>query len=99
MKLVKPFVKTCYSEFLLAQDESTSVSPVDGDGNPNPNPEQGEKKEDQAGEAGEGGEGSEPPYLGGLGLKYKFPGDPKKYAFLSISFHRVGSCSDDIDMT
>ena len=56
MKLVKPFVKTCYSEILVAEgDEKDASKTVEA------------PISDQ-----------ESMYLGGLGLKFKFPGDPKK---------------------
>lgn len=60
MKAVKGFVKTCYSEVLVASsgDDSkdSAASKADGDVS----------------------DSSESMYLGGLGLKFKFPGDPKK---------------------
>jgi hypothetical protein len=56
MKLMKTFVKRCYSEYLLS---STEV-------------EEEEARDDQSSERLH-------PYLGGLGIKYKFPGDSKKY--------------------
>jgi len=64
MKAVKGFVKTCYSEVLV----STSSSVADNER------EDGrlisEEKEDPA--------PRESTYHGGLGLRFKFPGDPKK---------------------
>lgn len=63
MKAVKGFVKTCYSEVLVANaisdaegEKDTSSTKIDEDGGPS----------------------SESAYHGGLGLKFKFPGDPKK---------------------
>ena len=74
MKAMKSFVRTCYSETLLASG--------DGEG------EGDEKKAAESSfviEEGIGGEGAlkeekkeEQKFLGGLGLKFKFPGDPKK---------------------
>jgi hypothetical protein len=64
MKLVKGFVKTCYSEVLIS-DSSTA-----GDN----------EREDGSLINSEGdGSAQEISYHGGLGLKFKFPGDPKKY--------------------
>jgi hypothetical protein len=64
MKVVKPFSKTCYSENLVLDS-----SPV-------------ADKEREDGSLIDGGEnagdGDEPAFHGGLGLKFKFPGDPKK---------------------
>ena len=64
MKLVKPFVKTCYSELLVAN----ATAPENGD----------EKTEGKTAESAQEGSASDSRYLGGLGLKFKFPGDPKK---------------------
>jgi hypothetical protein len=65
MKTVKPFSKTCYSENLVLDS-----SPV-------------ADKEREDGSLIDGGEktgeGNAPAFHGGLGLKFKFPGDPKKY--------------------
>ncbi len=65
MKSVKPFSKTCYSENLVLDS-----SPV-------------ADKEREDGSLIDGGEkvgeGNAPVFHGGLGLKFKFPGDPKKY--------------------
>ncbi|KAH9893221.1 TBC-domain-containing protein [Cubamyces lactineus] len=73
MKAVKPFIKTCYSELLVANATA---------------PENADEKEGGAASskgdaaAPEDGGPSSPAtdsmYLGGLGLKFKFPGDPKK---------------------
>jgi hypothetical protein len=63
MKSVKPFSKTCYSENLVLD----------------PSPVTGKEREDGSlvdnGE--KGGEGNAPVFHSGLGLKFKFPGDPK----------------------
>ncbi|KAI0255728.1 TBC-domain-containing protein [Lactifluus subvellereus] len=64
MKAVRPFSKTCYSENLVLDS-----SPV-------------ADKEREDGSLIDGGEkareGDAPAFHGGLGLKFKFPGDPKK---------------------
>lgn len=69
MKTMKVFVKTCYSEGLLlasAEDGSNekAVDPSTVD--------------ESAGALSKDDE--QPSYQGGLGLKYKFPGDAKKCA-------------------
>jgi len=65
MKSVRPFSRTCYSENLVLDS-----SPV-------------ADKEREDGSLIDGGdkagEGDAPTFHGGLGLKFKFPGDPKKY--------------------
>ncbi len=65
MKAVKTFVKTCYSEALI----STSSNVADNE------------REDGSliSEETDGTAAREHPYHGGLGLRFKFPGDPKKY--------------------
>jgi hypothetical protein len=67
MKAVKTFVKTCYSEALI----STSSNVADNE------------REDGSliSEETDGTHVREHPYHGGLGLRYKFPGDPKKCVF------------------
>ncbi|RDX54206.1 TBC-domain-containing protein [Lentinus brumalis] len=61
MKAVKGFVKTCYSELLVAN----TTAPENGD--------------EKAGEASKTDDTTgDSMYLGGLGLKFKFPGDAKK---------------------
>ncbi|KAH9975804.1 rab-GTPase-TBC domain-containing protein [Lactifluus volemus] len=64
MKTVKPFSKTCYSENLVVDS-----SPV-------------ADKEREDGSLIDGGDkagqGDAPAFHGGLGLKFKFPGDPRK---------------------
>lgn len=62
MKAVKGFVKTCYSELLVANATA---------------PEQSDEKLAEATKTEEM-TAAESMYLGGLGLKFKFPGDPKK---------------------
>ncbi|KAF9019051.1 TBC-domain-containing protein [Hymenopellis radicata] len=64
MKAVKGFVKTCYSETLI----SAASSVADGE------------REDGSliSEEKENPEPRESTYHGGLGLRFKFPGDPKK---------------------
>ncbi|PPQ85269.1 hypothetical protein CVT25_010042 [Psilocybe cyanescens] len=63
MKLVKTFVKTCYSEVLISDTSNAADNER----------EDGSLITDAA-------DGSNPEisYHGGLGLKFKFPGDPKK---------------------
>ncbi|KAI0306008.1 TBC-domain-containing protein [Multifurca ochricompacta] len=64
MKTVKPFSKTCYSEYLVSD-----TSPVS----------EKEREDGSLIDGGEkAGEGDLPVFQGGLGLKFKFPGDPKK---------------------
>ncbi|KAF9482599.1 TBC-domain-containing protein [Pholiota conissans] len=63
MKLVKNFVKTCYSEVLVSES-STSADNEREDGSLIPDEKDGTTQEVT--------------YHGGLGLKFKFPGDPKK---------------------
>lgn len=63
MKLVKTFVKTCYSEVLI----SDTFNAADNER------EDGSLIADAA-----DGSNPEVSYHGGLGLKFKFPGDPKK---------------------
>lgn len=65
MKAVKGFAKTCYSENLVA--ESSPVA-------------ENEREDGSLIDGGEkDGEGTRGhPFHGGLGLKFKFPGDPKK---------------------
>ena len=79
MKTVKPFARTCYSENLVL--ESSPVA----------------DKEREDGSlidgGGKAGEGDAPSFHGGLGLKFKFPGDPKKYVscpLLSIELTLLG---------
>ncbi|KAL7280608.1 hypothetical protein ACG7TL_005545 [Trametes sanguinea] len=72
MKAVKPFVKTCYSELLVA----TASAPEHAD-----EKDGGGASGKSAAAADDGGPSSpaaDSMYLGGLGLKFKFPGDPKK---------------------
>ena len=70
MKLVKGFVKTCYSEVLVS-DSSTAGNNEREDGS-------------LINSEGDGG-AQETSYHGGLGLKFKFPGDPKKYVHLNLT--------------
>ncbi len=65
MKAVKGFVKTCYSEALVP----TTSSVAD------------QEREDGSliSQEKEHPEPRETIYHGGLGLRFKFPGDPKKY--------------------
>jgi hypothetical protein len=77
MKSVKPFSKTCYSENLVP-DSSPVADKEREDGSLIDN---GEKA----------GEGNAPVSHGGLGLKFKFPGDPKKYVSTPTPGHRSDS--------
>jgi hypothetical protein len=63
MKLVRIFSKTCYSEGLL----SDSLSPVEN-----------EREDGSLITEDKNGAAPEISYHGGLGLKFRFPGDPKK---------------------
>lgn len=64
MKLVKGFVKTCYSEVLVSESSNT----------PDNEREDGSLITNET-----DGTTQEVAYHGGLGLKFKFPGDPKKF--------------------
>ncbi|PFH46202.1 hypothetical protein AMATHDRAFT_70349 [Amanita thiersii Skay4041] len=64
MKAVKSFVKTCYSEALV----SVSSNVADNER------EDGSLISEEKGDP----RSREHPYHGGLGLRFKFPGDPKK---------------------
>jgi TBC1 domain family member 8/9 len=64
MKAVKGFVRTCYSEVLVSSSSSVTDNERE-DGSLI-----SEEKEDAA--------PRESTYHGGLGLRFKFPGDPKK---------------------
>ena len=66
MKAVKTFVKTCYSEALI----STSSNVADN-----------EREDGSLISEETDGNVREHLYHGGLGLRFKFPGDPKKYVF------------------
>ncbi|KAF9525105.1 rab-GTPase-TBC domain-containing protein [Crepidotus variabilis] len=65
MKLVKAFVKSCYSEGLISESSNARE---------NENEDGSLITEDKDGNATE----QDVSYHGGLGLKYKFPGDSKK---------------------
>jgi len=65
MKTLKTFVKTCYSESLVASSTSMSASMVKEQ-------DQEEDKESKT------MDGNQPTYHTGLGHRFKFPGDPKK---------------------
>lgn len=74
MKTVKGFVKTCYSEMLVANaSDSTDEKSA-------------EAAAAKAEEGAVAGTSSESMYLGGLGLKFKFPGDPKKCVVVTCNF-------------
>ena len=66
MKLVKNFVKTCYSEALILDSSNVAEN----------------EREDGSLISEKDGTSQEIGYHGGLGLKFKFPGDPKKYGNL-----------------
>lgn len=68
MKAVKGFVKTCYSELLVAN----ATAPDNGDEKAG----DASKTDDTTGDS---------MYLGGLGLKFKFPGDPKKWVISNFN--------------
>ena len=74
MKLVKGFVKTCYSEVLVSES-STS---------PDNEHEDGSLITDE-----KDGTTQDVAYHGGLGLKFKFPGDPKKCVTLRLRLRRI----------
>ncbi|KIJ65220.1 hypothetical protein HYDPIDRAFT_131621 [Hydnomerulius pinastri MD-312] len=63
MKAVKGFVKTCYTEALVSTTSTVAEN---------------EREDGSLAEAKEGSPPPETEYHGGLGLKFKFPGDPKK---------------------
>ncbi|KIJ55489.1 hypothetical protein M422DRAFT_24063 [Sphaerobolus stellatus SS14] len=64
MKAMKSFVRTCYTEYLIPASSHVADNER----------EDGSLIQDEAGSLAPG----EQTYLGGLGLKFKFPGDPKK---------------------
>jgi len=65
MKLVRNFSKTCYSDVLVS-DSSTLVDNEREDGSLITEDKDGTLREPDIS------------YHGGLGLKFRFPGDPKK---------------------
>jgi TBC1 domain family member 8/9 len=67
MKAVKGFVKTCYSETLLLGQ---------------PTPENEHENSSMSPKDDPSSDDSEITYHNGLGLRFKFPGDPKKLAHL-----------------
>lgn len=72
MKLVKAFVKSCYSEGLISESSNARE---------NENEDGSLITEDKDGNATE----QDISYHGGLGLKYKFPGDSKKLVITRLS--------------
>lgn len=68
MKAMKSFVRTCYSESLLVDGANDAENEKAAAADVNPANEKGDA---------DGVEG-EIKFHGGLGLKFKFPGDPKK---------------------
>ena len=69
MKAMKTFVKTCYTESLILSNNDRSNEREDGSF----------VIEDGVEGDGVGGAIGQPAFHGGLGFKYKFPGDPKKW--------------------
>ena len=69
MKAMKSFVKTCYSEELLSAGAGTTAEIEQEKAGPDPS---------TSPPANEKSTGDGPTFHGGLGLKFKFPGDPKK---------------------
>lgn len=67
MKQVKGFVKTCYSEVLVS--DSSTVP-------------ENEREDGSLITTEKDGDSQEMNFHGGLGLKFKFPGDPKKYVLV-----------------
>ncbi|KIM44773.1 hypothetical protein M413DRAFT_442734 [Hebeloma cylindrosporum] len=63
MKLVKNFVKTCYSEVLISDPSNAAEN---------------EREDGSLISEGKAGASQGISYHGGLGLRFKFPGDPKK---------------------
>lgn len=68
MKAMKSFVKTCYTETLISTNNDQSNEREDGSF----------VIEDPGDGEGVSGGIVQPAFHGGLGFKYKFPGDPKK---------------------
>ena len=64
MKVLKTFVKTCYSESLVGSSVPMSASMV--------------KEQDQEEDNSKTVDTSQTTYHTGLGHRFKFPGDPKK---------------------
>ena len=64
MKVLKTFVKTCYSESLVGSSVPMSASMI--------------KEQDQEDDSSKAVDTSQPTYHTGLGHRFKFPGDPKK---------------------
>jgi hypothetical protein len=69
MKAVKGFVKTCYSEGLVSPSGVSDNEREDGS---------------LITETKDGCPPPETDFHGGLGLQFKFPGDPKKLTFLCV---------------
>jgi hypothetical protein len=68
MKQVKGFVKTCYSEVLVSDSPTAQTENEREDGSLIAEEKDGDPQAVN--------------FHGGLGLKFKFPGDPKKYGFI-----------------
>lgn len=69
MKQIKGFVKSCYSEVLVS--DSSTVP-------------ENEREDGSLITAEKDGNSQEINFHGGLGLKFKFPGDPKKYVLVHM---------------
>jgi TBC1 domain family member 8/9 len=96
MKIVKSFVKTCYSEVLISSSSSATPENEREDGSLIQHSTEGEKDgaaaSGNAGNNGAASGGQGVAYHGGLGLKFRFPGDPKKsvhYFFLVASSYQI----------
>lgn len=92
MKAMKSFVRTCYSEALLA------AAPGEGEADAEKHAESSFVIEDGMGGVAAGTEqkAEEQKFHGGLGLKFKFPGDPKKYVLRVSSEGIHPECFDCI---
>jgi hypothetical protein len=72
MKAMKSFVRTCYSEYLIPASSHVADNERE-DGSLIPEGEDGAAPSGQK------------TYLGGLGLKFKFPGDAKKWVSFCVA--------------
>lgn len=82
---MKSFVRTCYSETLLA------AAPGEGEADAEKQADSSFVIEDGVGVAGTEQKVEEQKFHGGLGIKFKFPGDPKKCAFIQLSLIEGGA--------
>jgi TBC1 domain family member 8/9 len=69
MKVVKGFVKTCYSETLVSSSSVAENEREDGS---------------LISEEKDGSVSRQSTYHGGLGLRFRFPGDPRKWVEISL---------------